>query len=169
MQEKPVENSNNFDELGKEKRIFKELERISRFFEKVDINQKALVGPLLQNAAFMKVTLEDLQKQINSEGVTEVYQNGANQQGVKQSATLQSYNALIKNYTSVIKALSNVLPPAEKQTLPSVTSWLPREKTKEEIEEEVRREKEKADRIRRELEEAAEFQRRKREAESAKN
>lgn len=163
-----MEISNNFDELEKEKRIFEELERISRFFEKVDLNQKALVAPLLQNAAFMKVTLEDLQKQINSEGVTEVYQNGANQQGVKQSATLQSYNALIKNYTSVIKALSHLLPPAEKQTLPSITSWLSREKTKEEIEEEVRREKEKADRIRRELEEAAEYQRRQRAAATAR-
>ena len=50
----------------------------------------------------MKVTLEDLQEAINENGVTEEYQNGANQRGIKQSATLQSYNALIKNYASVI-------------------------------------------------------------------
>ena len=151
-----------------DRQIKAEIKRLTKIFANIDQDKKDLCEQLVQNAAFMAVSLRELQEQIKKDGWVEDYQNGANQQGVKQSATLQSYNALIKNYTSVIKALSNVLPPAEKQTLPSVTSWLPREKTKEEIEEEVRREKEKADRIRRELEEAAEFQRRKREAESAK-
>ena len=94
----------------KEERIKTELERISKHFENVNESQRAIVTPLLQNAAFMKVTLEDLQKIINEEGVTETYQNGANQRGIKQSATLQSYNSLIKNYASVIKTLSQLLP-----------------------------------------------------------
>lgn len=94
----------------KEERIKTELERISKHFENVNESQRAIVTPLLQNAAFMKVTLEDLQRIINEEGVTETYQNGANQRGIKQSATLQSYNSLIKNYASVIKTLSQLLP-----------------------------------------------------------
>ena len=95
---------------SKSNRIQEELDRINSFFDGVDKYQRANVAPLIQNAAFMKVTLEDLQEIINSEGVTEVYQNGANQKGIKQSATLQSYNSLIKNYTAVIKTLSNILP-----------------------------------------------------------
>ena len=94
----------------KEERIKTELERISKHFESVNESQRAIVTPLLQNAAFMKVTLEDLQRIINEEGVTETYQNGANQRGIKQSATLQSYNSLIKNYASVVKTLSQLLP-----------------------------------------------------------
>ena len=94
----------------KEERIKTEIERISKHFENVNESQRAIVTPLLQNAAFMKVTLEDLQRIINEEGVTETYQNGANQRGIKQSATLQSYNSLIKNYASVIKTLSQLLP-----------------------------------------------------------
>ncbi len=109
-------------EQTKEKRIAKELNRISKFFEEVDANQKAIVKPLLQNAAFMKVTLEDLQEIINAEGVTDQYQNGANQYGVKQSATLQSYNSLIKNYASVIKTLAQLLPPEKKQS--AAEKWL---------------------------------------------
>lgn len=97
-------------EKTKDQRINEELARISRYFETVAENQRAIVKPLLQNAAFMKVTLEDLQEIINAEGVTEIYQNGANQRGVKQSATLQSYNSLIKNYASVVKTLSQLLP-----------------------------------------------------------
>lgn len=109
-------------EQTKEKRIAKELNRISKFFEEVDANQKAIAKPLLQNAAFMKVTLEDLQDIINAEGVTDQYQNGANQYGVKQSATLQSYNSLIKNYASVIKTLAQLLPPEKKQSI--AEKWL---------------------------------------------
>ena len=132
-------------DLTKEQRITEELNRISKYFEEVDANQKAIVAPLLQNAAFMKVTLEDLQEIINAEGVTEIYQNGANQRGVKQSATLQSYNSLIKNYASVIKTLSQLLPPERKATaLSSFQILKPREKTEEELEAERREREEEA-------------------------
>ena len=104
------------NDLTKEKRIHQELERISNFFEPLAENQRAIIKPLLQNAAFMLVTLEDLQEKINSEGVIEVYQNGANQHGLKQSAALQSYNSLIRNYASVIKTLGGMLPPEQRKT-----------------------------------------------------
>lgn len=149
--------------MTKEQRIAEELARLSDLFEGVDANQKANAAPLLQNASFMKVTLEDLQDQINAEGVTEVYQNGANQHGVKQSATLQSYNALIKNYASVVKSLSQLLPPERKKIVyepPKVHELTPEE----------RREREEAERRRidAEIARAVEYQRQQREQERAK-
>lgn len=93
----------------KEQRIQKEYNRLMDLFSKAPAGQLRLALPLIQNAAFMKVTLEDLQAAINAEGVTEVYQNGANQRGMKQSATLQGYNSLIKNYATVQKQLSQLL------------------------------------------------------------
>lgn len=104
---------NKMAQTEKEKRIKAELKRISSYFEKVPTNKKEVVRPLLQNASFMKVTLEDLQELINEEGVIDQYQNGANQSGLKQSASLQSYNALVKNYASVIKSLCSLLPKEE--------------------------------------------------------
>ena len=154
-------------EITKEKRIKQELKRISSFFERVDANQKAVVEPLLQNAAFMKVTLEDLQEAINTEGVTETYRNGATQYGVKQSATLQSYNALIKNYASVTKILSGLLPPEEKKALPPV--WAPiRQKTEEERQREREEEERRLEQRNREIAEAVEYQRRQREEQQRK-
>lgn len=154
-------------EISKEKRIKEELERIKKRFEKVDGNQKAIVSPLLQNAAFMKVTLEDLQEKINTEGVTEVYQNGANQKGIKQSATLQSYNSLIKNYASVIKSLSQLLPPEEKKTVYFDLGTV-REKTPEDIEREEAEREERQRQINAEIARAAERQRQQREKEKEK-
>ena len=89
--------------------IQEEYNRIMAHYADLPKNQMAIVEPLIQNAAFMKVTLEDLQAAVNAEGVTEVYQNGANQRGMKQSATLQGYNSLIKNYATVQKQLSQLL------------------------------------------------------------
>lgn len=147
---------------SKEKRINKEFQRICLFFENADGNQRAIVAQLLQNAAFMAVTLEDLQETINAEGATEEYQNGANQRGIKQSATLQSYNALIKNYTTVIKTLSSILPPEEKPMASSLYSL--RSKTDADYELERKLEDEKAKRINAEIALAAEKQRQEREA-----
>ncbi|MCR5419304.1 MAG: hypothetical protein K6E84_10340 [Lachnospiraceae bacterium] len=94
----------------KDLRIKEEFERIIYFFEDIQDNKREMLKPLIQNAAFMRITLEDLQEIIIRDGVTETYQNGANQHGVKQSATLQSYNTLIKNYAAVIKTLATHLP-----------------------------------------------------------
>lgn len=150
-------------EISKENRIKTELERISIFYEEIAENQRAIVAPLLQNAAFMKVTLEDIQDAINESGPTDEYQNGANQHGIKQSAMLQSYNALIKNYASVIKTLSSLLPYTVKNNLLSVPSWSAPEKTDEELETEMRLEEARRRRINKEIAEAAERLRRQRE------
>lgn len=152
--------------ISKDSRISAELDRLSRLFENVDGNQRAIVAPLLQNAAFMRITLEDLQEIIIAEGVTDVYQNGANQHGVKQSATLQSYNALIKNYAAVVRNLAILLPREVKPLVPAV--WQPREKTKEDWEEERRRAEEHQQRINEEINAAVEKQRLEREKDRAR-
>lgn len=141
----------------KENKIAEELQRISVFFEEAEENKRAIITPLLQNAAFMKITLEDLQEIINAEGVTDIYQNGANQHGVKQSATLQSYNSLIKNYAGVIKTLSQMLPPEKKQ---SVKSWKYKEKSQKELEDEQQKEIEHRKRIESDIQRAIEEQQR---------
>lgn len=155
-------NQPNYPELSKEERIKKELERISAFFEKSDANKRAIIEPLIQNAAFMRVTLEDLQEIINSEGVTETYQNGANQKGVKQSAALQSYNSVAKTYAGVIKTLTAFVPVERKAVFHPPYNIAP-EKTPEELEEEKRLADERDDRINREIQEAAKRQRLERE------
>lgn len=119
--------------MTKENRISAELNRISVYFEDVDANQRAIVTPLLQNAAFMKVTLEDLQESIIMQGTTDEYQNGANQHGIKQSAQLQAYNSLIKNYANVIKTLSGLLPREKKADAINVfQQWRTDDRTEEE-------------------------------------
>lgn len=75
-----------------------------------------IVRKLLSKFAFMEVTLEDLQKDINQNGCHDEYKNGANQYGKKAAADLQAYNALIKNYNVVSERLEKMLPPEKKRS-----------------------------------------------------
>jgi len=106
----------NKAELTKDQRICTEYKRMKDLFCTMPENELSFCDPLLQNAAFMKVTLEDLQKAINENGVTDIYQNGANQSGTKASADLQAYNSLAKVYNALMDKLSAKLPKAVKQS-----------------------------------------------------
>lgn len=97
-------------DLTKEERIKKEIRRLRRIFKKMDDDTKKATQSLLENAAFMAITLEDLQEVINREGVISEYQNGANQWGTKKSPEVEVYNTMIKHYMSIIKQLTDLLP-----------------------------------------------------------
>lgn len=97
-------------DLEKQKRIKREMTRLNRLIKELDDKKKRAVVSLIKNAAFMTVTLEDLQEEINENGVTEKYQNGANQFGIKKSSAVEVYNAMIKNYMQVMKQLTDLLP-----------------------------------------------------------
>lgn len=101
----------------KSTRINEEFARLKAKYQTLPENQMAIVEPLLQNAAFMKITLDDLQVVINDEGCSEEYMNGANQYGKKASSALQAYNSLIKNYNTVSERLSKLLPPDKQESL----------------------------------------------------
>ena len=103
-------------ELTKDARIKSEYARMKKLFASLPENELRFCDPLLQNAAFMKVTLEDLQQAINENGVTDSYQNGANQSGTKASADLQAYNSLAKVYNALMDKLSAKLPKMLKQS-----------------------------------------------------
>lgn len=101
-------------EIERNNRISEEIERISGFFEKLPKNKLSIISPLIRNAAFMRVTLDDLQETIARDGPVDHYQNGANQSGTKQSAALQGYIALQKTYLQTVKSLAEYLPPEKK-------------------------------------------------------
>ena len=65
-------------EKEKRKRIKTEIKRLESIYKDLSKNTKKSVKVLIENAAFMTITLEDLQNSINRNGVTDKYQNGEN-------------------------------------------------------------------------------------------
>ncbi len=88
----------------------KELKKLNKIFKNISKDKKDLVQKLIKSAAFMTVELTKLENHISIHGVSETYQNGENQSGKKMSTEASAYNTMIKNYTSIIKQLTELLP-----------------------------------------------------------
>ena len=97
-------------EEERELRIKQEKDKLKRQFSKIDKKKKTLVQRLIENAAFMAVTLEDLQQEINEKGCISEYKNGENQYGTKKAPEVEVYNTMVKNYAAVIRQLTDLLP-----------------------------------------------------------
>lgn len=102
-------------ELTKDQKISREIKRLRRVLKDLDKNKLQIVEPLIKTAAFMAVSLPELEAIINEEGYTVEYQNGANQSGTKQSDEVKTYIAMTKNLATVIKTLADIAPPVKKK------------------------------------------------------
>ena len=103
-------------ETTREKQLKKEITRMKKIFKPLlDDTGYAVAQGLIDNAAFMYVTLLSLQQEILLNGCTEEYQNGANQSGIKESSAVKVYNNMIRSYNTVIKNLIGLLP-SERQS-----------------------------------------------------
>ena len=92
--------------MGKDERIKKEKKRLQTIYKKIP-EQK-----LIDNLAFMSVTLEDLMEIINNDDLVKTTIN-ASQSFVKENPALSSYNKMYANFLKGIQALSSLLPKSE--------------------------------------------------------
>ena len=92
-------------EMSKEDKIKKEIRALTRLFKDLPTDGKTLSRSLIENAAFMSVSLDELQLQINEKGYISEYQNGENQWGTKKSPEVEIYNTLVKNHMAILKQL----------------------------------------------------------------
>lgn len=98
----------------KEEIIRAEKLQLSKISAKYDSNTKKATASLIDEAAFQAASLYELRQIINEKGYTEIYQNGANQKGIKKASEVEIYNALIKNYQATIKQLTDLIPKEER-------------------------------------------------------
>jgi hypothetical protein len=95
-------------------RIKKEKERLLDIFKDLDENKLNTCAALIDRAAFITISLQDLEVQLNDTGWVETYQNGENQYGMKKSAAADVHISLTKNLNAIVKQLLELVPPAQK-------------------------------------------------------
>lgn len=91
------------------------LDEMKRIYGKLPAEKKIICFGMLEEAAFLKNTLNKLRAEIDQEGYTDEYKNGENQYGRKVSATLQSYNSTLKNYYVLMEKLMRMFPLEEEE------------------------------------------------------
>ena len=99
--------------MTKEEIIQAERRKLNAIYTKLETKTKRSVDSLIDEAAFMSASLFQLRMIINEKGYIETYKNGENQFGNKKSSEIEIYNTMIKNYMSVIKQLTDLLPKAD--------------------------------------------------------
>ena len=101
--------------IEKNNKIKKEKQILEKIFKKIDKNKQKIVEKLIDNVAFMSITLDELKEDIKKYGIKEEYMNGKNQFGFKESVESKTYNTMLKNYMSAIKQLIDLFPVDEQK------------------------------------------------------
>lgn len=101
---------------SKERKIRKETKRLLKVFEGLEPNKLETVAALIDRAAYITVSLQELEEQLNVDGWTEEYYNGRNQAGIKKSAAAEVHIGLTKNLNAIMKQLLDLVPPAQKES-----------------------------------------------------
>ena len=99
---------------SKKTRIENRKKELLEIYQELSEEKMKIALPLIENAAFLEIELEDLQKVISEKGTVEDYKNGNNQYGKKVGSEVGSYTSLMKTYGVINKRLSEILPPKKK-------------------------------------------------------
>lgn len=70
--------------------------------------EEAMIRRTVNDLAFMRVELDELQRKIMLEGWQDSYQNGANQGGTKNSPAAKAYLDVQKLYNSTVRHLKGL-------------------------------------------------------------
>ena len=98
-------------ELTKDERIIKEERRLKRIYKNIDKDNKAIIDGLIQRAAYMRVTLEDWEKDIMENGYYEMFtQSEKTDPYERERPVARLYNTMNANYQKIIKQLSDLVP-----------------------------------------------------------
>ncbi len=100
----------------KSSRVKTELKRLSQHYDSLSDARRSVADGLIARAAFMRIEMEDLEKDLDENGWTELFSQGKQEPYDRARPQGQLYNALNANYQKVIKQLDAMLPKEEPKT-----------------------------------------------------
>ena len=108
-----------YEELSKDEKIQKEIRRLNRIYKNIPKNEKAVIEGLIRRAAYMRVTLEEMEEDLNTNGYTEMFtQSEKVEPYERERPVARLYNTLNKNYQTIMKQLAEFV---EKEPFPAKT------------------------------------------------
>lgn len=103
-------------EKTKEQRIKDEERRLNKIYsDEKDSKKLKVVQGLIQRAAYMRVTLEDYEKDINENGATEKFCQGDQEPYDRKRPVADLYNTMNTAYQKIMKQLTDLIPEEKKK------------------------------------------------------
>lgn len=97
-------------EKTKQQRINAEYNRLKKLLKQIPESKLKAADGIIRRAAFMRITLEDLEADINEHGTTELFSQTEGIEYERERPATRIYNTTIKNYTTACKQLFDLLP-----------------------------------------------------------
>lgn len=93
------------------KNVKKEIRRLTKIYKDISIKRRDLATGLIENAAFARIKLSELQQDIQKNGLTELFSQSENQEPYsRKRPEADLYNTMLGNYLKYIKQLNDMLP-----------------------------------------------------------
>ncbi len=102
--------------ISKDRQVSNEIKRLTRIFKDVEKPKRLISKGLIEEVAYMKVTLKELKKEVDKNGPIDVMPQGE-YSIIREHPALKAYNTMVQRYSSVIKDLSNLLPKEEQKEI----------------------------------------------------
>mgnify|MGYP000908156610 CR=1 FL=1 len=101
-------------ELTVDERINKEIKSLRESYKELPKNKMASAERLIPRAAYMRITLENYEKDIKERGSYEMFtQSEKTDPYERERPVARLYNTMNKNYQSIMKQLDDLVPKQE--------------------------------------------------------
>ena len=97
------------EQLEKEKKIKQEMNRVKKLYKDFPKEKAKALEGLIHEAAFMKISLEELRNDLLKNGLTELFEQGE-QAFMRERPETGVYTKFIQRYSGVMKQLIDLLP-----------------------------------------------------------
>ena len=117
-------------DLDKEKNIKQEINRIKKLYKDFPKEKSKVLEGLINESAFIKVSLEELRDNLLKNGFTEVFDQGE-QRFNRERPEVKIYTTFIQRYSNVMKQIIDLLPvEVKKEEADELLEFLNRNKIK---------------------------------------
>ena len=98
--------------VSKETLVNREISRLTNLFKDIDANKRLTAKGLIEEASFMKATLQELKEMIDEQGPIDEMPQGE-YSILREHPALKSYNTMVQRYTNIINQLTSLHPKEE--------------------------------------------------------
>lgn len=106
------------EKIAKDRRINKEEKRLRQSYKTLHKDSLITADGLIRRAAYMRVTLEDMEKDLDENGFVEMFsQSEKTEPYERERPVARLYNTMNKNYQSIVKGLTDLCPEKPKQPI----------------------------------------------------
>ena len=98
--------------VSKETLVNREINRLTNLFKDIGANKRLTAKGLIEEASFMKATLQELKEMIDEQGPIDDMPQGE-YSILREHPALKSYNTMVQRYTNIINQLTSLHPKEE--------------------------------------------------------